>query len=73
MTIDVCSIDVLLHKESMHTLVTRALALTHTRRLCDDGKSVPDFFLPPPHRRLDLNYNQLWILSKSRARVRECV
>ena len=31
----------------------------HTRRCWDGGKSVPDFFLPRPHRGLDLSNNQL--------------
>ncbi len=82
MAIDVCWIDVLLHKQSctylcqlymstlyclmrcqiIKTLVTRALALTHTLRDSYGVQSVPDCFLPPPHRHLDLIYNQLSVL-----------
>jgi hypothetical protein len=40
-----------------HTLVTRALALTHTRRRCDGCKSVPDCFLLPPHSWFGLDHN----------------
>ena len=53
MPIDVSSIEVLLHEESTRTHChTRALALTHTRRRCDGGKSLTDCFLPCPHRSL---------------------
>jgi hypothetical protein len=54
--------DVLLHGENTHTLVTRALVLTHTRRRCDGCKSVSDCFLPPPHRNLYLDEIELSVL-----------
>ena len=80
--IDVCSLDVLLLKQSctylcqlymsikycvmrcqiISTLVTRALALTHTLRDSYGVQSVPDCFPPPPHRQLELNGNQLSVL-----------
>ena len=59
MSIDVKSMDVLLHGEITHTLATRALVLTHTRRRCDGGESVADCFLPVPHRILGLTQNRL--------------
>jgi Leucine-rich repeat (LRR) protein len=34
----------------------------HTRRHCAGFKSVPDCFLPPPHRNLVLSNNQLSVL-----------
>jgi hypothetical protein len=61
--IDVSSIDLLFHGKITHTHChTRALALTHTRRHCAGFKSVTDCFLPPPHRTLYLNDNQLSVL-----------
>jgi hypothetical protein len=82
MPIDVCWIDVLLHKQSctyfcqlymstlycvmrcqiINTLVTRALALTHTLWDRYGVQSVLYCFLPSPHRELDLENNQLAVL-----------
>ena len=63
MPIEVSSIDVLFTGQNTHTHChVRALALTHTRRHCAGFKSVPDCFLPPPHRTLHLNNNQLSVL-----------
>jgi hypothetical protein len=61
MTIDVCSIDVMLHWEITHAHLLR-VALRHKRMRFDDGKRVSDCFLPPPHRELDLNGNKLMAL-----------
>ncbi len=46
----------------INILVTRALALTHTLRDSYGVQSVPDCFLPPPHRWLYLHDNQLSVL-----------
>jgi len=52
-----------------HTLVTRALAMRHTRRRCDGCKSVLDCFLPPPHRKLVLDNNLACVPLTIEARV----
>ena len=52
----------LMRCQIINTLVTRALALTHTLRDSYGVKSVPDCFLPPPRRALYLYGNQLSVL-----------
>ncbi len=52
----------LMRCQIINTLVTRALALTDALRDHYGVESVPDCFLPPPHRHLDLGSNQLSVL-----------